>query len=280
MTIPGRATIGRPVTLEGVGLHTGVPVTLTFRPAESGRGVFFRRTDIPAAPDIAATIEAARRAHRRTVLGAGDVTVDTVEHVLAAVAGHEIDDLCIELDGPEPPILDGSAGPFFEGLADAGRVMGPGTVRRFRLTGPIALRDGEAEYHAAPGETTITVEVHWDHPAIGTQRGAFAVSPSAFGEQLAFARTFGFLRELEALRRQGLIKGATADCAVVLSDTAVVGGALRFDDEFVRHKALDLVGDLALLGGRVDGSIEASKPSHRGNIALARAIQHHCSSER
>jgi UDP-3-O-acyl N-acetylglucosamine deacetylase len=280
MTTTGRASIGRPVSLEGVGLHTGAPVTLTFRPAESGRGVFFRRTDIDPAPEIGATVEAARHADRRTVLGAGDATVDTVEHVLAAVAGHELDDLCIELDGPEPPILDGSAGPFFECLAEAGRVREPGTVRRFRLTGPIALREGEAEYHAGPGASTITVEVHWDHPVIGTQRGAYPVSRSAFGEQLAFARTFGFLRELDALRRRGLIRGATADCAVVLSDTAVVGGALRWKDEFVRHKALDLVGDLALLGGRVDGSIEATKPSHRGNLALARAIQHHCSSER
>ncbi|MCZ6917175.1 MAG: UDP-3-O-acyl-N-acetylglucosamine deacetylase [Gemmatimonadetes bacterium] len=280
MPAPRRASIARPVSLRGVGLHTGAPVTLTFRPTESGQGVFFRRSDIASAPRIPATVEAVRVSDRRTVLCADGVTVDTVEHVLAAVAGHEIDDLCIELGGPEPPILDGSAGPFFESLAEAGRVEGAGAASQFTLTGPIEVREGEAEYHAGPGERSITVQVHWDHPVIGTQRGAYAVSPRAFGEHLAFARTFGFLRELDELRRRGLIRGASPGCAVVLSDTAVVGGALRWKDEFVRHKALDLVGDLALLGGRVDGSIEASRPSHRGNIALARAIKQHCSSER
>ena len=269
---PPRRSIRRPASLTGVGLHTGSDSTLTFRPAAAGQGIVFRRVDLSGSPLIPAVVSAVRSTDRRTVLGEGEATVETVEHVLAAVAGQEIDDLSIELDGQEPPILDGSAEPFFEALERAGPVPVDGEVCRFSVSQPIVLRHDDAEYSATPGSNSVTVTVDWDHPCIGTMTGTFARSPSAFASTLAAARTFGFLGEIEYLRDRGLIKGAHPDCAVLLSDTAVVSGGLRWPDEFVRHKALDLIGDLALLGGRFEGAIEAVRPSHAGNVALVRAI--------
>ena len=279
MSGSSRLSIRRPVSISGVGLHTGVDATLTFCPAEAGQGVAFRRVDLEDRPSIPALAAAVKTADRRTVLGSGEVSVDTVEHVLAAVAAHEIDDLWIDLDGAEPPILDGSAAPFFNLLDGASIVSVGGEVRIFSISTPLAVRCGEAEYRVTPGSNTVTVTVDWDHPCIGKMTGSFQRAPGVFAESLAGARTFGFLHELDELRGRGLIKGAHSGCAVVLSRTEVVNGELRWPDEFVRHKVVDLMGDLALLGGRFDGTIEAVKPSHLGNVALVRAILDHNSTE-
>ncbi len=277
MSEQGRRSIVRAASLTGVGLHTGASTTVTFRPAETGHGVVFRRVDLPGSSPIPALASSVQGADRRTVLGDGRVSIDTVEHVLAAVAGHDIDDLWIDLDGQEPPILDGSAAPFFDALQQAEVMSLGGQVRRFSVTEPLTVRCGDAEYRATPGCNRVTVTVDWDHPCIGIMTGTFERSPSEFADALAGARTFGFLSEIDALRDKGLIKGAHWDCAVVLSDTEVVNGDLRWPDEFVRHKAVDLIGDLALLGGRFDGTIEAIRPSHQGNIALVTAILDHYS---
>ncbi len=271
----GRMSIRRPASIAGVGLHTGVDATLTFRPAEAGQGVAFRRVDLADTLPIPALAAAVKTADRRTVLGNGDVSVDTVEHVLAAVAAHEIDDLWIDVDGAEVPILDGSAAPFFDLLEGAAIVCVGGEVRTFSISTTLSVRCGKAEYRVTPGSNTVTVTVDWDHPCIGKMTGSFQRAPGVFAESLAAARTFGFLHELDELRARGLIKGAHPACAVVLSRTEVVTGALRWPDEFVRHKVVDLIGDLALLGGRLDGTIEAVKPSHCGNVALVRAILDH-----
>jgi UDP-3-O-acyl N-acetylglucosamine deacetylase len=270
-----RLSIRRPASIGGVGLHTGVDATLTFRPAEAGQGVAFRRVDLSDALPIPALAAAVETADRRTVLGNGGVSVATVEHVLAAVAAHQIDDLWIDVDGAEPPILDGSAAPFFDLLEGAAVVSVGGEVRTFSISTALTVRSGEAEYCVTPGSNTVTVTVDWDHPCIGRMTGSFRRSPGVFAESLARARTFGFLHEVDELRSRGLIKGAHLDCAVVLSATDVVNGELRWPDEFVRHKVVDLIGDLALLGGRFDGTIEAVKPSHLGNVALVRAILDH-----
>lgn len=268
-----RRTITRSVTLEGVGLHLGVAVRLTFGPAPAGAGLVFKRTDLPGAPTINARAEAAVLTERRTQLGNDPVSVHTVEHVLAAAAGLDIDDLEISLDAGEPPIMDGSAAPFIEALLQAEPVAHGGDVRFITVRRPLRLVDGESVYEVTPApDLELDVTIDFPHPVVGKQQASFRVSRDSFIRELGPARTFGFMREVEALRARGLIQGASLDNAVVLDDTAVVGTTLRWPDEFVRHKALDCVGDLALAGGRVRARIMAHKPSHRGTVLLVRAI--------
>lgn len=274
MPTDGRRSVARPASVAGVGLHTGRPARVTFKPAAAGHGVVFRRTDVAGPATVAAVVDNVGAADRRTVLGNGDGAVETVEHVLAAVAAHQIDDLVIELDGPEPPIVDGSAAPYFQALKDAGVAGVGGIPLRYRPAAPFVVRQGEASYLVAPrSELRLTVTIEWSHPLIGRQSGCYDVTPEAFERELARARTFGFQDELEALRAKGLARGGTPGAAIVLSEREVVGTKLHWPDEFVRHKAADLLGDLALLGGRLEAEIVAFRPGHQGNVALARALK-------
>jgi UDP-3-O-acyl N-acetylglucosamine deacetylase len=244
-----------------------------FLPAVAGTGVRFRRADLVPPVEIAAALETVSQSERRTSLGEGDAAVHTVEHVMAAVAAHRIDDLVIEVDGPEPPAADGSAAPYFAALADAGVTEVGGLATIYRPNAPVEVREGEATYRVAPSDVLrLTVTIEWAHPAIGRQSGAYDVTPESFERDLAGARTFGFIAEADALRQRGLALGASLENTIALSDTGVEGMELRWPDEFVRHKAADLLGDLALLGGRLDADVEAYRPSHAGNVALARAI--------
>lgn len=269
-----RRTIDRDAALSGAGLHTGSKVTVTFRPAPSGRRVVFRRTDLKGTPEIAARLEEVEATDRRTVLGQGEQAVHTVEHVLAAVGALGIDDLYIDLDGPEPPILDGSFRPWLEALQGAGTREQEGDPVVYRVLAPFTVTEGASSYVVSPAAAgRVTVAIDFAHPLIGSQAGSYAVTPEVFARELAGARTFGFVHEVEGLKAKGLIQGATAENAVVLTDTGLVEGTtLRWPDEFVRHKAADLIGDLALIGGRVEAHIVATRPSHQGNVALARAI--------
>ena len=268
-----RRTIARDATLQGVGLHLGAPCTLSFRPARSGAGLFFRRTDLPGAPCIAAHAGVAVLTERRTQLGNDPVSVHTVEHVLAAAAGLEIDDLEIELDAAEPPIMDGSARPFVDALLAAGVREQPGEPTVLHLRETVSVIDGESVYQAIPAAwLELDVTIDFAHPAIGRQRVTGKMTRDAFARDYAPARTFGFVHEVEALRARGLIKGASLENAVVLDDSGPVETTLRWPDEFARHKAMDCVGDLALTGGRLRARIVATKPSHRGTVLLARAI--------
>jgi len=273
MTTPHRRTIARPVELSGTGLHSGAKTTLIFRPADAGQGIRLRRVDQPEAPAIPARHDHVTATERRTVLGAGAASVSTVEHVLAAVAAHGLDDLVIELNGPEPPNGDGSAKPFFDALAQAGDARREGTRTEVRLNGPLTVREGEARYVVAPSDALrLTVTIEWPHPLIGRQSGCYDITPERFAADLAAARTFGFLSEADALKQKGLAKGAGAEGAILLSATGVTGTTLRWPDEFVRHKAVDLLGDLALLGGVLRADVVAFRPSHQGNLALVRAL--------
>ena len=269
----GRRTVARPVTLEGVGLHLGEPVRLTFAPAEAGSGVRFRRVDQPDAPPIPARVEHAVQVERRTQLGSGPAAFHTVEHVLAAIAGQEIDDLLVELDASEPPIMDGSARPFVEALERAGIVERGGQVDYLELREPVRVVDGDAIYEARPApRLSLEITIDFPHPLIGRQTGRYQVSRDSFLRDLAGARTFGFVHEVELLRTMGLIRGATTANAVVLDDEGVIDTTLRWPDEFLRHKALDCLGDLALAGRRVRAHVTAIKPSHRGTVALVREM--------
>jgi UDP-3-O-[3-hydroxymyristoyl] N-acetylglucosamine deacetylase / 3-hydroxyacyl-[acyl-carrier-protein] dehydratase len=269
-----RNTIASTATVDGVGLHLGVECQLTFKPAPSGEGITFKRTDLPGTPSIPAHVDTAVLTERQTQLGQDPVSVHTVEHVLAAVGALELDDLVIELNGPEPPIADGSSKPFFEALTRAGIARHSGTVQYLELREPVRFKDGEAEYEAYPSESLeLDVTIEFAHRQIGRQQGQYRITPDAFAAELAPARTFGFVHEVDALRSRGLIKGASTRNAVVLDDTGVIETTLRWPDEFVRHKALDCVGDLALAGARVRARIVARKPSHRGTVQLVRAMR-------
>ena len=226
-----RNTLGGVATVEGVGLHLGVDCRLTFRPARSGSGIRFRRTDLPDAPVIPADVDVAVLTDRRTQLGEDPVSVHTVEHVLAAVGALEIDDVEIEMGGPEPPIVDGSAQPFVEALRSAGIVRQSGTVRYLDLAEPVRMSEGAAEYEAYPAKSLeLDVIIEFPHKLIGRQEGTFRVTPATFAAELAPARTFGFMHEVEALRRMGLIQGASTKNAVVLDESGVVDTSLRWPD--------------------------------------------------
>jgi len=269
-----RRSIQRDATVAGTGLHTGAATRAVFRPGRAGSGVVFRRTDLADTPEIPARLSEVDALERRTAIGHGAATIHTVEHLLAAVAAHEIDDLLIELSGPEPPILDGSVAPYFAALQQAGPVDVDGEPTLLSVQAPFTVTEGESSYVVAPSKRfRLTVTIEFPHPLIGRQTGSFDVSAEAFAKELAPARTFGFTSEVAALQAKGLIRGASTASAIVLDERGVVnGGQLRWPDEFVRHKAADIVGDLALTGARIRAHVVATRPSHSGNVALARAL--------
>jgi UDP-3-O-[3-hydroxymyristoyl] N-acetylglucosamine deacetylase / 3-hydroxyacyl-[acyl-carrier-protein] dehydratase len=271
--VPRRQTIRESREVSGIGLHLGQPVTLRFEPAPPQSGVVFVRGDVPDARPVPALAGTAILADRRTQLGEGAEAFHTVEHVLAAVAALQIDDLRIVMDAAEPPIVDGSARAFLNALRDAGVVEHGGPARYLRVTTPIRVVDGESIYEARPGTgLSLDVSIAFPHPLIGEQQFALDVSAATFDRELCDARTFGFVEEVEALRAAGLIQGATTENAVVLDVDGVVGNTVRWPDEFVRHKALDCVGDLALAGARVRGHIRAYRPSHKGTVLFVREL--------
>ncbi len=274
MSRNARRSIRHKASVSGTGLHTGAQTEATFLPAPAGQGIVFRRVDLKGKPEVPALLSEVEAIERRTAIGKGDTTIHTVEHLLAAVAAHEIDDLIVELSGPEPPILDGSVQPYFEALEQAGPTETGGEPVILSVQAPFTVTEGDASYIVAPAkELRLTVTIEWPHPLIGRQAGTYTVTPQAFARDLAPARTFGFTSEVAGLQAKGLIKGASSANAIVLDDHGLAdGGQLRWPDEFVRHKAADILGDLALTGGRVRAHIVATRPSHGGNIALAHAL--------
>ena len=266
-------TIARPSRLRGVGLHTGERTTLWFLPAPEDSGIRFirvdqgRRTLIPAHPSqVASTFLC-------TSLGQEDRTLSTVEHLLAALAGLGIDNLCIEVQGPELPILDGSAGPFVETLVRAGLRVQKRPRKFLRILEPLSLVEGHQEITAGPADhLEITYTMDLDVPFLGRQSFTYDSRRSSFTQEIARARTFTFLKDVHGLREQGLIKGGSLENAIVIgSDQVLNEEGLRFPDEPVRHKVLDLIGDLALLGYPLLGCLRVRQGGHRLHT---RFIQH------
>jgi len=271
-----RRSIARDAELSGIGLHLGRICTLRFRPAAPGSGIRFRRLDIAGHPETPAQVSVAVAAERRTQLGQGESALHTVEHVLAAVAGLFLDDLIIEMDSAEPPIMDGSAEPFRAALVAAGVREQEGQPTVLRLAEPVRVVDGESVYVAYPADALdLEVKIDFPHPLIGAQEGKWRVTEATFAQELSAARTFGMLSWVEGLRAKGLIQGASTENTIVLDEQGVVDTTLRWPDEFVRHKAMDVVGDLALAGQRVQARISATKPSHRGTVTLLREMLAH-----
>ena len=274
MTEPRQRTLAGAVTLEGPGVHSGRAAVLTLRPAEPETGIRFKRTDLADAPEIPATLENVVGTDLGTSLGVGSTTVLTVEHVLAALAGGGVDNVLLELSGPEPPIRDGSFQDYVHAVTSVGLVEQDAPAGVIEVKHPLTVdcKSG-ASYVATPADGfRLSTTIEFAHPAIGRQYGSFEITPESFERELAPARTFGFRADAEALLARGLAQGASLDNTVVLDEGAVLNEGLRFPDEFLRHKVGDIVGDLALLGARIRGHVVAERPSHQGNVALARAI--------
>ena len=274
MTEPRQRTLAGTVMLEGAGVHSGQVATLALRPADPGAGIRFRRIDLPGAPEIPATLDHVFETELGTSLGTDEARVQTVEHVLAALAGQGVDNVLLELSGPEPPIRDGSFKDYVDAVADAGIVEQSEPARVIEVHDPLMVcSDGGASYVAAPGEGfRLSATIQFAHPVIGRQYGSFDITPESFARELGPARTFGFRADAETLLARGLARGASLANTIVLDEGGVLNDGLRFPDEFLRHKVGDIVGDLALLGARLRGHVIAERPSHRGNVALARAL--------
>jgi UDP-3-O-[3-hydroxymyristoyl] N-acetylglucosamine deacetylase/3-hydroxyacyl-[acyl-carrier-protein] dehydratase len=271
---PRQNTLAREGSMSGTGLHTGAPVGLRLLPAPVDTGIVFRRTDLPGAPEIAAHVSNVSATDLGTTLGQGDAKVHTVEHLLAALVVREIDSAWVELDAHELPAGDGSAAAF-DGLLDAcGSEEQDAPARYLPLEETFSLGKNGSEYVVAPAEVyRVSPSIAFDHPLIGRQYGSFFVERGAFAREVLPARTFGFLKDVEAMRGRGRAQGGSPENAVVLTEDGLVEGTeLRWPDEFVRHKALDLVGDLALVGARLRLHVVAERPGHAGNVALAKEL--------
>ncbi len=275
MSQVNQKTIGKSVSVDGIGVHSGAAATLTFLPGEPNSGVLFRRTDLDGAPEIPVDLDHVCGTELGTSLGEGEVRVMTVEHLMAALAAKGVDNVVLELSGPEPPILDGSFQPYLEILDQAGVVEQDAPKARLTVSEPVTVQLDSGEFYvAAPGEGfRISATIEFDHIGIGRQFGTFFFGEESFNSEIAPARTFGFKADAEALHSRGLALGASLDNTVVLDENGVMNEELRFPDEFLRHKVGDVVGDLALLGAELDIHIVAERPSHRGNVELAKALK-------
>jgi len=270
-----RQTLASDVSIEGIGLHSGDSIRMRLIPAAAESGISFVRTDQGGAR-ISATLDHAGPSFYATVIGRDGVTVSTIEHLMAALYALQVDDLGIELDGAEVPILDGSSRPFVDMILEAGRVELPVPRQYMTLVRPIVVTHDDKRIAAYPArEYRVTYAIEFDHPLLGYQElSASLWGDSAFAEKLAPARTFTFEKEVEALRRSGLAQGGSLDNAVVLGESGVLNSELRFPDEFVRHKMLDLTGDLSLLGRPLRAHVVAFRAGHDLHGKLARKIWH------
>lgn len=269
-------TLMYPVSLRGIGVHSGRRVNLTLRGADIDSGIRFLRTDVPAGMGlIPATWDRVSSTRLSTVLSnAQGISVSTVEHLMAALRASGVDNALVELDGPEIPIVDGSAAPWVSLIHGAGTVCQAARRRAIRVHKPIQVGEGDQFLRILPAETeTYAVEIEFADPAVGYQRREFDLRGDGFPQEIAPARTFGFLPDIQSLRSQGLTLGGSLDNAVVVDEGLVLNeGGLRFADEFVRHKILDCIGDLSLAGARLIGRIEGRKVGHGLNNQLLRAL--------
>jgi len=273
IALPQRTTIARPVTVTGIALHAGVPVTMTLTPAASGSGVIFRRTDLDGA-EIPALYDRVTETRLGTVIAQGAARVGVIEHLMAAVAGAQIDDLLVTLDGPEPPILDGDALSYLALLESAGSVDQPAARTAIKILRPVTVEQGAARAALIPApRLSYDCRISFAAPAIGDQHYVFDFSRQAFRADIAPARTFGFLSEMEALNKVNLARGASLDNTLALDGDGVVNkDRQRFADEFVRHKILDAIGDMALAGAPLIARFEGVRSGHATNNALLRAL--------
>jgi len=275
--LPAQQTLAGEIELTGVGVHSGQPARLRFLPAEADTGLRFRRVDLPGAPAIPVTLDhiLASQLDRRTTLGLDEtICVGMVEHLLAVCVGLGLDNAIFELDGVEVPILDGSAEPMARACLDCGLVALDRPRRYIELQRPVVYDRFPVQMVALPSPTLrATYFLEYDNPLVETQAGHFEITPESFLRELAPARTFCFEDEVEPLRAAGLIRGGDLSCAIVICQDRILGGPLRFPDEVVRHKVVDLLGDLCLLGRPLRAHITAWRAGHARHIEFLNMLK-------
>ncbi|MEJ2197618.1 MAG: UDP-3-O-acyl-N-acetylglucosamine deacetylase [Desulfuromonadales bacterium] len=269
-----QTTIARPTAISGIGLHTGQRINMTLRPADAGVGIVFHRQMGDRKVSIEATSANVVDTRLATVIANGDARVSTVEHLLAALAAYGVDNLHIDIDGPEVPIMDGSSAPFVSVIEEAGLTRHSTSRKILAIRKPVTVIDGEKRVSIIPSRFfRITFDIAFQHPCIALQKRSVKVTPSAFRKDLAPARTFGFLKDVEMLKAAGLARGGSLENAIVVDDEKILNPeGLRFQDEFVRHKILDAIGDLSLIGYPILGHVRAFKAGHEVNHLLVERI--------
>ena len=271
MSIPkNQRTLADTVECSGIGLHSGQEVTMKIHPAPENHGIKFMRADLPDNPVIPARFNCVVDTSLATVVGSNGIIVSTVEHLMACLAGLAIDNALVELSAYEIPVMDGSAGPFTQTIMNVGIEDQEAPRHFFYLKKPIILEEDDKFVGAYPNSTfKITCQIDFDHPLIQSQKCAIEVTDTAFQCEVSTARTFGFLREVELLKQYGLARGGSLDNAVVVDDRKILNSdGLRFQDEFVRHKLLDCIGDFSLLGMPMLAHIITKKSGHAFNHAF------------
>ena len=269
-------TLKNVIGATGVGLHTGKKIFLTLRPAPVGTGIVFRRVDLDPVAEIPASLEHVRDTRLSTTLEYDGVRVSTVEHLMSAFAGLHIDNAIVELDSDEVPIMDGSAAVFVFLIQSAGVELQSAAKEFIRITEPIEVRDGDKWARFEPFDGfKVTFSIDFDHPTMqsSAQQATVDLAEISFAREVSRARTFGFLRDVEALQEAGLARGGSLDNAIVMDEHRVINDdGLRYGDEFVKHKILDAIGDLYLLGRPLIGSFSAHKSGHALNNGLLREL--------
>lgn len=267
-------TIRKKTEVKGIGLHTGAPASLVFRPAPANTGIYFVRTDLPGNPSLAAMSDYVKATSLATTIGGPHFSVSTVEHCLSALAAFRIDNLFIELNGPEIPIGDGSARVFMDALMKAGMVEQDEARKYALITQPIYYGNDEKHAYVTPyNGLRVTCTIEFPHPRIGKQKMDIDINEHSFARELGKARTFGFLKDVEAMKAKGLARGGSLDNAIVLDNREIVNpGGLHWPDEFVRHKVLDALGDIVTLGMPLMGHLTLYKSGHDVMNRLVRKI--------
>ncbi len=268
-----KTTLAAPVSTKGIGLHTAVPVTVSLMPAPPDTGYVFRRTDLGGF-EIPATVESVAHCSYATTLMRTGVMLSTVEHLLSALRGCGVDNAYVDVDNLEIPIMDGSAETFAEMIESAGLVEQSTARRALMVRERVTVESGNRRISLEPAETyEIDCLIDFQHPLIGIQHRRLVLENGSFGRDIASARTFGFIEEVEALRRANLIRGGSLENAIVLTKTGMLNETgLRFSDEFVRHKILDIIGDFALLGMTLQGRVKAERSGHLLHAALMSSL--------
>jgi UDP-3-O-[3-hydroxymyristoyl] N-acetylglucosamine deacetylase len=262
-------TLKRSISCAGIGLHSGRKVTLSLKPAPANSGIRFRRTDLGGL-EIPARVGHVGAVAYATQLRRDAATVETVEHLLAALVSARVDNVLVELNTPEVPIMDGSSAPFIYLIQEAGVKALAERRRYLKIVRPVTLSRGDKQIALYPSDQfKVSYSISFDHPLLRHQSRALTITEHSFAEEIAPARTFTFLKEVEMLRQNGLALGGSLDNAIVIGDTGVLNSSMRFEDEFVRHKILDLVGDLALVGHPIVGHAVVHRGGHALHTAMA-----------
>ncbi len=269
-----QCTLGKRVAYSGIALHTGVRAELAFVPAPENTGIAFRRVDLPGKPKVRALATNVVGVQRGTTIQEGEAKVWTVEHILAALNAYGVDNLIVEMDDAEPTIADGSSLPFVKMIEDAGVVEQDAPRRVFDIDRVYEYECGDTKVRIEPDDCfRISCHVQYNETVMDDQEFATVVTAETFRNELCEARTFCLYREIEGLMAAGLIKGGSLDNAVVIKDGVIISkDGVRYPNEIVRHKMLDIVGDLFLLGCRIRGHVIAEKPGHPSNVAIAQQI--------